>query len=57
MNNNFINITHIYIPRYIYLDQIYDFDDIFINIAGIKTDETRKRKRIEENEEKDLDIR
>ena len=46
MNNNYIDITEIYIPKYIYLDEIYDYSEILLNIQHRTpiTDETRKRK-------------
>lgn len=46
MNNNYIDITEIYIPKYIYLDEIYDYSEILLNIQHKTsiTDETRKRK-------------
>ena len=47
MNNYFVNM--IYIPKYIYLDEIYDYDDILINMQRkSQKNESKKRKRTEE---------
>jgi len=54
MDNHFIDLDRIYIPKYIYLDEIYDYDAILINIQRKSVEnETKKRKRTEELDEID----
>jgi hypothetical protein len=49
MDNHFVDLGRIYIPKYIYLDEIYDYDDILINIQiKSKENESKKRKRTED---------
>lgn len=50
MFNDFIDITQIYIPKYIYLDEIYDYNEILLNISDKMMEESRKRKRVIEDE-------
>ena len=49
MDNHFIDLDKIYIPKYIYLDEIYDYDDILMNIQRKSQKETKKRKRTDDN--------
>jgi hypothetical protein len=54
MDNHFVDIDMIYIPKYIYHDEIYDYDDILINIQRkSQENESKKRKRTEELDEID----
>jgi hypothetical protein len=48
MDNHFIDLDKIYIPKYIYLDEIYDYDDILMNIQRKSQKETKKRKRTDD---------
>jgi hypothetical protein len=53
--NHYMDIGKISIPKYIYMDGIYDFDEILFNISQKTEGDTRKRKRsindYEEDEE------
>jgi hypothetical protein len=53
--NHYMDIGQIYIPKYIYMDEIYDFNEILLNISQKTEGDTRKRKRsindYEEDEE------
>jgi hypothetical protein len=54
ISNHYIDISQIYIPKYIYMDELYDYDEILLNISRKKEQELGKRKRSigeEENEE------
>jgi hypothetical protein len=54
MDNHFADLDMIYIPKYIYLDEIYDYDDILINIQRKSQENgSKKRKRTEELDEID----
>lgn len=46
MYNHFIDLTQINIPKYIYLDEVYDYDEILLNIQNKSIRlQTQKRKR------------
>ena len=43
--NHYIDISQISMPKYIYLDEIYDYDEILFNIMKETEGDTKKRKR------------
>ena len=43
--NHYIDISQISMPKYIYMDEIYDFDEILFNISQKTEGDSRKRKR------------
>jgi hypothetical protein len=43
--NHYIDISQISMPKYIYMDEIYDYDEILLNISQKTEGDTRKRKR------------
>ena len=46
MYNHFIDLTQINLPKYILLDELYDYDEILSNLQDKSLRlETRKRKR------------
>jgi hypothetical protein len=56
MENHFINLDMIYIPKYIYLDEIYDYDDILLNIQRKShKNKSMKRKRTDDDNLDDVD--
>jgi hypothetical protein len=56
MENHFINLDMIYIPKYIYLDEIYDYDDILLNIQRkSQKNKSMKRKRTDDDNLDDVD--
>ena len=52
ISNHYIDISQIYIPKYIYMDELYDYDEILLNISHKKEQKLGKRKRSIEEEEK-----
>jgi hypothetical protein len=55
MYNHFIDLTQIHIPKYILLDELYDYDEILSNLQEKSLRlETRKRKRSDDDIPEDI---